>query len=181
MSDEWPQYTWNFKHGAPRTKFSTILSSFLLSSLIWKADAYWRSTLKNVSRGWVVKLNRDCLVVQNPRVQSAVAETDTNNQDSLCSCMTLCKFPMKTSDPCTQIKTCYITLACSAYIVSVSRKNECSTQFSINLPGCNNQKPYLFLFISWNVSRHIHSLFLFLSSVFIKTSPLVVCYLLHFQ
>lgn len=69
----------------------------------------------------------------------------------------------------------YITLTCSTVKYE---KLECSTQFSINLPGCNNQdgfqlKPYLnFLFISCHVSMHSHSLLFFsFLSVLLKLLP----------
>lgn len=69
----------------------------------------------------------------------------------------------------------YITLTCSTVKYE---KLECSTQFSINLPGCNNQdgfqlKPYLnFLFISCHISMYSHSLLFFsFLSVLLKLLP----------
>lgn len=103
------------------------------------------------------------------------------------------KWPKQTPSPSGLLvpftSTCTFTVKTSAWAPKLERvsprsglcssrrsckyeKFKCFPQFSINLPGCNNRdgfrlKPYLyFLFISWNVSRHIHSLFFLLSWVF---------------
>lgn len=132
------------------------------------------------------KPHSNCSVVQNLRAWSEIAEADTLNSQEppfpfhghLLASYEDIGFLYQNQNVCS------VPLACSAVKYE---KLEHSTQFSINLPGCNNQdgfqlKPYLyFLFISWNVRRHIHSLLFSFPEYFIKTSPLVICYLLPFQ
>lgn len=85
--------------------------------------------------------------------QSATAEA--NNQDPLIPFMATCEFLMKTS-ACAPESKCVLHHfgLFSSHDSCKCEKLECSTQFSINLPSCNNQgsfplKLYLyFLFIS---------------------------------
>lgn len=191
MSEEWPKYTWISERGAFRTKFSTILrSSFLLSSL--KGQCLLKMFLQNFPEsvqcfylgGWLVKINT--LLLSCPKSQITIRNSwgrPSSNQEPLFPFMPLTSFLWKHSLPVPKPK---FVLYHSSLVSCKYEELECSTQFSINLPGCNNQdgfqlKPHLyFLFISWNVSRHIHSPLFFFPECFIKTSPLVICYLLHF-
>lgn len=129
---------------------------------------------------------KNTLLLSCPKSQITIRNSwgrPSSNQEPLFPFMPLTSFQWKHSLPVPKPK---FVLYYSSLFSRKFEELECSTQFSINLPGCNNQdglqlKPHLyFLFISWNVSRHIHSHLFFFPECFIKTSPLVICYLLHF-
>lgn len=177
VSDEQTIYIWISEHDVFRTKFSSIFrSSFLLSSL--KGQCLLKIFLQNVPgsvlcfylKRWLVKINTLLLSCPKSRAQSERAQPDPliiSNHSSPESLLQASCENIGFLDQNQNLS--YITLTCSTVKYE---KLECSTQFSVNLPSCNNQdgfqlKPYLdLLFISCHVSMQSHSLLFFLSWVF---------------
>lgn len=122
VSDAWPQSIWNVKHGALRTKSSAVLSSFLLSSLKRKANAFWKHSF-NVFPGESGKMK--WRLVCCPKSQRAISNSwDRHPSSSLWS------FASFLHRNALQHARLF-----GLHHVCREGKWECFTQFSINLPG----------------------------------------------